>query len=361
MLQLPCTTGLSFDQPPEPAALLAGVRENGERLRSGIYSATGTLEHTPVRLDKEAKTATPQPAAILEETIQAAFDHDQGKLYFSRLRRHASGERSAKFSEWRHSRLILRPEKSILVFMNRPDGIAKVSIAAPVTPQAALKYFQPVFDVRTLCLKGAEGLGDSFENTVGAYESVANSFRILGDRDDIIHLQGDFPVAESQYAERFEIWIDPRQGYQPIRYTVRVRENSESGKILEPNRTSETSWTQVKDVWVPKTVDLYSSAVRWDERLKLAITWESVNEPVPESWFTWEGLDLPEHSRVADTSIVDNVIVPVATVGKSMEEEVPLGVHEIGGYGTVRWLLILVNIIAAGLLLGWFLRRRASQ
>lgn len=86
-----------------------------------------------------------------------------------------------------------------------------------------------------------------------------------------------------------------------------------------------------------------------------------MNEPVPESWLTWEGLDLPEGSQVADRSIAENVIVPVAIVGKSMDQELPPGSDETGGAGGVRWVLVIANVIAAGLVLGWLLRRQTTS
>lgn len=339
-----------------PAAL-AAIRENGERLRSGIYSAVGTLEHTPTQLGKHSAALTDQSPVMIEESIEGAFDHEEGKFHFSRLRNQIAGEKSVKFGMWTKSWIILRPENSIQARMNKSDGIASVSIATPVMPQTAPAFFQPVFDVRILGMTGVKGLKSSFDDLLRGFEETA--FEEVSDGGKLVRLRADIPVGDTNYGERFEIWLDPAQGYQPIRYTVTQGVFTELETSDQLVTKSETSWIQIEGVWVPRTVELFSRSPEWDELLRLAFDWKSVNEPVQESWFTWEGLDLPDGSQVADTSIVNDVIVPVAIIGKSMERDtqhIAEGQHHERSWR--MWILLLVNLIVVGVLLGRYLRRR---
>jgi hypothetical protein len=347
------------DQKPDVAAAFAAIRENGERLRSGIYNATGTLEQVPSGLARDPDSPTDVIPAKINETIEGAFDHVQGKLHQSRIRLQFAGSQPVKFGKWTKSWLILRPERSIQARMNDPDGIANAAIKAPITAKEAPGYFRPVFDTRILCLTGVKGLNKSFEDLIDDFETT--EFEIIDDGLDIIHLRADVPIPETNGGgERFEIWIDPQQGHQPIRYMVTQGPLSGLGEISKPVTKSETSWTEINGVWVPETVLLYSRSPEWGQQFHIAFTWQSVNEPVPESWFTWEGLDLPDRSQVADRSVVDDVIIPVAIVGKSLEREVARPLQESARPENSRaiWWLILANVIIVGVAIGWILRRR---
>lgn len=341
---------------PAATAILAAIRENGERLQSGHFTARGVLEHRPFLTGERAGEVDNAATTHVEESLEVVFDHQTARLHFARIRSKQSGTQDVKTGNWSKSVLILSPDVSIQVRMNRPDGIANVTLENPVAPESAPGYFQPVFDARSIPLTGVKAMRTPFADLMDGFERTP--FQGLESSSELVRLRADMRVEDSEFGERFDLWVDPAQGHQPIRYSVTQGKLTELDQAAHPVLKSETSWSQRGEVWVPETVDLYSRSPRWEEQFRLALVWHSVNEPVPDSWFRWEELELPKGTQVGDRSVVDGVIVPVAILGQSQQRDAaPARPQKTTSY----WMpLVLANVILFGVLLGIALRKRAS-
>jgi len=146
-------------------------------------------------------------------------------------------------------------------------------------------------DVRSLGFAVHVSLSERFEDCLQSQLDTPLDEAVLGE-DGVYQLKWIWGnVAE------FTLAIDGKNGFTPIR----MRQCDAPDR--PPRTSSETTWVQIGDVWVPKTFrievrDVKGNSIR--SSCMLSFEWESVNEPVPDRCFTWEGLDLPRGTIVFD-------------------------------------------------------------
>ena len=292
------------DSPPGPAAgsqvsgqqalaLLAKMKESRDRLRCGIYKATGRL------LTNKRSMGQQQPEGTIE--IFAAFELDKGLFRFDRTEPARVPIGGAAILDREIRKYVRTPEHTItwLSPMER-DGRSRMTAVGIHQPTMKPPFGPSPFDVRSLGL----GLWDDFRSGTtfdDCYEAWAKS-----------SLVEVFPEANGVYRLRLErsgrrgtylpqtTWLDERQGFSPVRLSYNIPA-SEPGHPEQVVSECQVRWQNQQGVWVPVSC-------RLERRLRgnlndfgtFAFDWISVNKPVPPETFTPEGLGVPEGTPVLD-------------------------------------------------------------
>ncbi len=87
---------------------------------------------------------------------------------------------------------------------------------------------------------------------------------------------------------KFALWLNRDTGYGPIRYEARWPDGHQP-----PIELSEATWTQVGNVWVPKSVKMERNEGPERSRLDLVFEWKSVNQPIADDLFEFKSLVPP--------------------------------------------------------------------
>ena len=330
---------------------LAAVRENAERLSSGEYRASGTLE-----IERFDGSGT---KLVFEELIEGAFDERKQGIYFSRTRRQVGGEGELRFGRSMRAWFVATPEYSV---QGRMSGspFARVSISPPIEPHEAPEFFQPIFDVRSLGFARYIALQYSWKEHLAALEKMkCRGAAPQGNGVYRLTLEAQFPDSNAGY--RYLLWLDEQQGLQPVRFEVLGVRFTEPPEVLGTNATAETSWKEVDGVWVPVTLDASGSTGRGKERLQLSFMWQSVSDAIPDRRFHWKSLDLPQWSRVFDVRLGAGNPQHVATIGVPAEETIITSQDELESVGGFRWIVFVIGLVALGVLTGYFLRRHWAR
>lgn len=308
---------------------LTALKDSRERLIAGIVRASGRAQSGDYLRTIDFYNAFDVPAGNyrIDQTETVLNGPNDPALLRGVTIRYARNEKSSTFSKARSSVTIDRPER-------QPDPAFKT------------------FDVRAIgiLLYADFSLGTSFEELI----SHLMSQEITGFNRDAVGLcKITWEFGESRELQRM-LWLDASRGYSPVRQETRYRKSEQDAwsgvKIL-----SETTWREIDGAWVPQT---YVLEDRFNVRVKkyeLAFDWESINEPVPEEVFSWEGFDLP-----IGTAIVDNRL------------GTPIQLGQVGGFVgpteaeaesiTRTRIVIVVAALSVGvILLSAFLRWRRER
>jgi len=336
--------------------LVAGMQNEREKLKSGVYTASGTLKRTD------------QQGSKVEGDCKffCGFDNVARKVRFDS-------------SEPRKVGMIINDGKG------QPDTLAgppkqmpvekkmarvpgqTASWQTPVLPEAPktasgqpLVSQMPIFldredaqtaeepiDVRAV---GLLLWGDlhkySLLQILPAYTSEEQGIDEIveeTDRPDVTRIVATFGKKRDGLRK---LWIDTRNGFTPIRLEV-YRQTSQ-GWAKQPAHWSEVKWANKSGVWVPMEWTLVAETPQYFDRYDLKFTWELVNEPPPERLFSYEDFGAPNGTRV-----VDQRLGPQTTVKVLGESPPPLPSRTTGsGRPLVVFLAsAAILVIAVGVLL----------
>jgi hypothetical protein len=320
--------------------VLAGIKHARDKLRSGVFRAWG-------HLDESARPEYPLEGDI---EIFCAFDFDNGFLRFDRLEpmwwapaasSGAKGASDAAKVVQDGGKFVALPDRCVqwrtrekMVWIRRAQE-KPTSITRP-------------FDIRVLGLTNWAGLdfGVSWQDALRYIQAPPHDALAETKVYRLVRV-------DQENGSRFDFFLDGEKGFSPVRLEQRERPPNSTGDWGEPSEVDEVTWAQKNGLWVPTS--FYQEVRRpVRKRRELRIQWESVNEPVDEALFTWEGLGLPKGTLVVDERLGKPIKVAVVGV-----RDFPNSSNVGGGlWAWLRWFMVAltVGIIVLG---AWFgLRNR---
>jgi hypothetical protein len=165
----------------------------------------------------------------------------------------------------------------------------------------------------------------------------------------------DGPLTSS----RWEMDIDTLHGFTPTRSRLVEFNNKQSTTAIR--QSSETTWKQVKSVWVPETFKIWQGEAPGEKEAKvfssLALTFafDRINQPIDEAEFSYKSFPAPAFASVLDNSTLDPLLIRQAAESGSASQ------------GALHWIknrktpiLVALDVLIVLALLG-VLWRRASR
>jgi hypothetical protein len=105
------------------------------------------------------------------------------------------------------------------------------------------------------------------------------------------------------------VWIDEVRGFTVVRSETRFPLSNVDPVVWgEPTFTNVVTWALEDEIWVPKTFKIENRVERAVRSYDLAFEWESVNKPVPDRWFSVDGLDISERTEVYDMTTGQRIL-----------------------------------------------------
>ncbi len=284
--------------------LLKGMDDQRQRLRTGIYRASGRfISDTSAlgRLDGPVK-------------IFSAFDFDADKLRFDRSEPFRAGKisnpggktQSSWETKFRGGRLIQLKDR----YISNSDGSFLVQIGS--LSDGVEDNVKPL-DIRVFGLFYWSDL-TSFPATTYSnclqYLEKQKPDEVVEERRGFWRITWTFPEVSTMTLRR-TLWVDQKSGFSPIRMELRYRSNRMPvGQWPAPMFESETTWTEIAGVWVPKTTHVVDkNSPPAIQSYELSLDWENVNGMVPPETFTLEGLKLTPGYQVVDDTLGRTIVV----------------------------------------------------
>ncbi len=277
--------------------LLKGMDDHRQRLRTGVYRASGRFvsdDPTLGRLDGPI-------------TIFSAFDYDEDKFRFDRMEPFregkitdpGAGSQEAWTKKTRGGQMIRLDGHTI-----SRDVDSSIAYIGRLTTEVE-GAVKPL-DVRAFGLFYWIDLSDGPATTYPAWFKILLGDvpeEILEERRGIWRVTWTFPEYETITSRRIT-WIDQNSGFSPIRTELRRRSRSMPPDFWpEPYESSETTWSEVSGIWVPKTYrNVLDKGQPLQQIFELSFNWEVVNGVVLADVFSVKGLKLPPGTLVVDNS-----------------------------------------------------------
>ncbi|MCB9954038.1 MAG: hypothetical protein H6824_23935 [Planctomycetaceae bacterium] len=188
------------------------------------------------------------------------------------------------------SQCIVTPEQ-IIRAAPAIDGAGVTPIVSRLPPgseRVIIKGCRP-FDVRHLGVHPAlfSDLRIPFEDVVNSHLKLINESEIVVTQTPVL-LQAESTRRDTQFGEKTVTWdYDPMQGGMLTRMT----DVGAGGREEVEHRAW---WEERSGVWVPvRTTYTDSQNGKVLKRIEYTMSWDAVNEPVDETLFTMESLDVP--------------------------------------------------------------------
>ncbi len=343
----PANSAPSFDTEGGKLAdfVVAGIKDSRDRLKSGVFRARG-------RLDESARSEYPVDGEI---DIFCAFDFDKGALRFDRLEPTwwAPAKSSRAAGEPQAAKLVQDGGRLVHLRDRRVQWRVREKTAWIRGAQEKARSITRPFDIRVIGLMNWAGLdfGVSWQDTLRFVQSLPH--HAAAETDSIYRLV----LVDQENEARLALLLDAKKGFSAVRLEQWEGPANSTGDWGEPTEVGETSWAKKNGVWVPTA--FYQEVRRpVRKRRELSIEWESVNEPVDEALFTWQGMGLPEGTLVVDERL--GKPIKVAAVGV---REFSDAAHLPGGaWGWFRWLMVAFTVTVVILFVAWlFLRKRFGR
>lgn len=342
-----------------PVPVLA-VMENGRRLRSGQYHATGLFT---VQDSFEIDGKHERRRDVFDEIMESDFDFDSGQTFF-RCKRSLQGDRlpgKMRFADeyrWYLSipglTAILRGNevnRTALLYQPRPwEEIWRNEINST--------SLMPVYDPRLLGWSGL--MSTSFEDTI----------RIIFQERALSEIPEENGIHRIEYRHHVENdlyviytwWCDEKQGWQPVRYLSRVDEKAKvrprpkNSPPVPPLTQADVSWEQHGDVWVVKSLVVEDNG--GNSTLQLAFDWKNVNQRIPGERFDWKNWrQNQDYHEALDLRLgVDRAISITTRRGSPYERDLEIPLTQPQPIDTRYWFLV-VNLIVIAFGLGWLSTR----
>ena len=296
---LPAGLGRAFDDViQEKEFYFGGFKSESEKLISGIVHGVG--ERTYVYPDGEVVTGS-------NETLLIAFDYSKGLMRVdreipSRLDNSESRELQVVF----HTQFIRMPAYDICVARERNAKLTAAWITEPKRPLAQNVPAYP-FDIRTVSFIREEHDWleptplDEYQRKVPTefteYVNEGNGTR----RFRRIHIE---PPGENKLTWRTSIWIDPNRGYSVFKTLDEFIIPETPDAPWRVMTRSQTTWDVIGGVWVPVSHTFAEehnvNAGQPCLSVKMSFDWKSVNEPLPEKYFSICDFGLDPRTAIMD-------------------------------------------------------------
>jgi hypothetical protein len=287
--------------------VLAGIRENREKMKSGMFRASG-------------HQSMPSSEAPFELKLYCAFDWPSGRLRFN-------GSRELPPNQSRQPKV---REKKAVDEAKEPMKVENVVQKSGVvfTPKEVIEFtgktirsFSPdqneevkgikrrAFDIRALGMYGhvdfLEGIW--FEDTWKRYKD-RKPRDIQRDADGTWKI--NWEVKKPALLET--LWLEETKGFSVTRHEIRGKDKVDKLKWAEPMITSHVTWTLYESVWVPKTFVLQTRVgVEKFMKFVFAIEWESLNTVIPDKVFTVDDFEISKRTAFLDMKTGHPIVVDV--------------------------------------------------
>jgi hypothetical protein len=288
--------------PPPPQQLktarlvLKGMKDNRDRLRSGVFRAHGTRQQA----DESGKLQLNHPVAYY-----CAFDFAKDAFRFDGDDFEMIGSEGPPPSPPKPTRVKTiyadTPKENLFWYGRTPYRLhSRRSGAAP-------DLVTTIFDVRCLGISYMADMQERFTPFTKLCDNLGLNgtegiTRVRAEADGVVRVDW---ARGYQSLMKDSVWFDEKRGYSPIRLEFRY------GDYNSPiQEKCETTFARVSDVWVPRTFVIERTPRgRMVKRLELAFEWESVNKPVSRSLFTADGLGLPRGTEILSLELGRPVIL----------------------------------------------------
>jgi hypothetical protein len=324
------------------------IRDNARGLLNGKAVARGTI-----RFELRDENAPKNPARIVEceEVLEFAFDYAANRISFQRRRERIAGDGFPQLDDFQLAGLVSTPELSLQISQTKGSLGHSVGIYEPIVDWKRLpRYLDPVVDIRVVSLASYDSLFGPFEDFATFLESDA--ITVTDEGGGIRRLQGS---DDTDLTYRY--WTDERVGLQVVRQqTTRDEQAYQSRGLRVPVVSeSETTWTQINGTWIPVSLTMQTRARLTTTRLQLTFDWQSVNQGVTDDAFDWQAWDLPSGAFVVDQRLGRDKSIYLRDF--SMPDEVQFPIRPKSTTVRRQRIMILGNVIVAGLVAGWFVNR----
>lgn len=283
---------------PSADALLDGLRENREKLTSGIFSTTGLRE----TLSREGR-----PGSAVRFRAYCAFDGSLRRFRYDEIftdRRGPSETLGARSDSVKFIRL---PDQSIHVVGQSPLSIDIVPPERNVRGGTVVPFDPRVLglvsDVELKHGIGRQGFARSFESVYDAYANKFDLEDVAQEAESVHRITFRFGPSNEF---RKTLWIDAASGFTPIR--MELHRHGKDGQLNDkPLVVTKAKWKEIAGVWVPVQSEMEN--LFNNERMTVELTWEQVNGPVSDEVFTIAGLGVPDpvHWTAPDDGMVYEV------------------------------------------------------
>jgi len=361
---------------------ISAIDGNFSKLKSGIYHARGILE---ISRERHSVEGAHRADVFLDEYLVdqgwtsrserkllffSAFDYSKGQYRIDRresapLVRNASDEMAGSIEPemgrdsdaYNLFKWVLVPDSSIRFrsgsIASGPQ-VAVVDVSAPRNISA----FRPFLDIRSLSLISFDGLSrmgfpyDQWKLKMRE-DMVVDNATWQGDLLGItFRIKNDTPQDHPLGLYRSRYWFDRSRDFMVSR-----RETFINLPDAKPSEWTESSWQNISGVWVPDSFRAVRYYPERREELALSFSWETVDQPIPDSLFTWQRLDLGRGTKVLDARLSPEHPVEIAEIGRDQSKQI---IPEVArGRSTVKTILIYLNfcvlfVVCIGLVLYYF-------
>jgi hypothetical protein len=280
LLWLPAA--IACADPTSGKALLDGLRENREKLTSGIFRTSGLRE----TLNQEARRGS-----TVKFRAYCAFDGSVRRFRYEETFTDRYGPFDAAKTRSDAVKYVRTADRSIHVSTQHPLAIDIELPEAPVRG-GTVSPFDPrvlglVSDVELRSGMPRQSFARSFESVFEAYANDYDVEDVTQEAESVHRITFRFGPS---HEFRKTLWIDAARGFTPVRMEVR---RPKGGKLqAEPVVVTKTKWKEIAGVWVPVQSEMESHFN--DDRMNVELTWEQVNKPVADEVFTIAGLGIPD-------------------------------------------------------------------
>ena len=329
-----------------PEYLVRGFLDSRERLRAGVFTATGSLT------DRSAAAGTLTGPVHLF----SAFDRDRDLFRFDRTeatRCGRDGQPTGDRAGWtvcQHGAKYARtPVKSATWSTRDP----KATVVRPADGEFN-RLVRP-FDVRVVGLGNQMAL-ERFTRLEPYCQAVLRNLggaTVSEPSSDRLRVRSEDRVAVRHYD------FDRTGHGLPVRCEElrRVRDRPGEWQVWE---WATTRWEKRRGVWVPVEMASQTGPDGGDHtRYQLTLNWDKVNEPPDDALFQVHGLGLPTGTAIADQKS-DTRGVPLGTVGDLQPDPRLLTIETLPPPKPIwpRWLWPAVAVAVVAALAGGLVVRR---
>lgn len=315
-----------------------GMLDSRKRLSSGVFRGI-EKEYSEQFLDDSHNQQKAQH-------VFCAFDFQKNWMRFDRdTGKTMAGKRGAAKEDINiplRGKYVRRPEHTLRWSTSGIHDVVRGKATAPppdiVSP----------FDVRCVgilfnsVMEGLEIRGLGFDKICDHIISNVHIVEVSHEANGICRVVWSLqPPRNDKYDMLITTWFN--QAYLPIRQEGRF---AATQKLISK---MEVTWQQMADVWVPRTykgedfsMSPGDSGLR--RKRELVFEWESVNESLPEKYFTVAGLDLP-----GDTLVSSDELGKFVTLGTIADKEATIAGKEAAlpelKENRTRPVLVVVSLV----------------
>lgn len=259
-------------------SLFAKFRASRLKLRSGMFEAM------EMKASKHPERGEHKTFA----RIFSAFDYKKGLLRYDDEPGDAAPTKRY-FRTLDRSVLYSISPRARFLSIRKPDGFKK-----RVEPlDARLFGFVSMFEQKI-----AWSRGSTFETFYSLYTERCRVKDVRKRANNQFHIILSHTVGKLKLPVERHLWIDAAKDYVPVRYQHRHLD-PRTKKWSKFHAVVETKWTKQSGIRVP--VSIHSrSGTRSRTITKLRLTWNSINEKVPEIHFQRKGLNPKPGTEVID-------------------------------------------------------------